>query len=409
MQRPAWTIALIAVWLLILPGLILTHYALVSLLPSIQNLPENVVVGIEETLRLSYLKSDSEKIKTASTDALGKCNAVPVADCNYNTQTNSADVNVKNELDTIRGAFDDSLTVVQKFANDPYFGVPDMQETADSLNDISNDMKNLPDEMKCYESNVVFCKMHSSADDIVDGMSQVNEALDQFKNSDLLALFVQYSDYLVILHAFPYILVLGMLCLTFFWSRSHKGCCPHGLCYIPFILFWLVNFAFYLVVAAVGVLTQSSAKHIEISTLKNKPTIEEFLTHIQTEFKDFWDVVFLDMMDGLQLLLSASFFYVAVALLIILYSFCLCCCRPYKEENSGKADGGYRGPANESTGRDFIAALRAEYVNEQGAVVGDFLDKSGVDPRQFEGFEESIRAASNREQAINDLAARWGV
>lgn len=413
MQRPAWTICLVIVWITILPGIILTHSAVGNLLPALQDLPANLIKGFENVLKFQYLESDAEKIKTSAESALMKCGAGPVQGCE-GYPLDPTLVNVAEQKSTITGAFSSSLNVVSKVANDKYFGIPDFQETADNLNSILEEMNKMEDEMQCGASNAMFCHMYYSATGITDGMATVRDALDEFKSNPAVAEFKDYSSYLVALHGLPYILIVGMLCLMIFWYNSHKGCCPHGLCYLPFFIFWLVNFVFYDAVLVGGLVVTQAASSTPLQGLQGEPTLDEFLTHIQTDYSEFWDVVFEGLIAGLGQLLTASYFFVGVSVVIFVYSMCLCCCRPYKDEggsqaSAGASSGSYSGPGTESQGRQFIEALHGEYVNGKGAMVGVFVDNLGDAGKDFFSHEEKIRDAGNKEQAINELTAKWGL
>jgi len=118
-----------------------------------------------------------------------------------------------------------------------------------------------------------------------------------------------------------------------------KGGTKAGICIIPFILFWLVSFIIYVVVLAVGIAIRFLADNIEVPVLQGKPTLKEAVDHIETKFSEFWNLVFADLVDGLNLLFTSSAFFTAVALVIVLYTCCLCCCRPYlKKDENEKAD-----------------------------------------------------------------------
>eukprot|EP00928_Gymnodinium_smaydae_P080117 TRINITY_DN63898_c0_g1_i1.p1 TRINITY_DN63898_c0_g1~~TRINITY_DN63898_c0_g1_i1.p1 ORF type:complete len:412 (+),score=82.10 TRINITY_DN63898_c0_g1_i1:70-1305(+) len=411
MERPCWTITLALIWILTVPGILWTHIALSSLIPGLTDLPANIVKGFDDTFKFASLEQGSEDIKSAALAALSKCSATPNAGCNYPTPVSlGPKKDVKAEKDTIVAVFDQSLTIVQKVVNDKYFGIDDLQETADNLNDIKKEVEDAPDNMECPVVEKTFCEIHNQADKIKDGLGQVNDALASFKDNDLVKSWKDYAGQMVALHALPWILVIGN-CFLMIWWYKRGQCCPWALCLIPFTLLWLVNFALYVVILAAGVVIMYGADQVPMDMLKGKPTLDLLITHIKTEFADFWNVAFAPMVDGMMSLWNASCFFVPVILLIMFYTLFMCCCRPYRKQDSeGGSGGSYTGPNSERAGRDFLEAARKEYVEGQGAKVGDFFDSAGGNAEaEFSAFEERIRGASDKAAAINQIRAEWGL
>eukprot|EP00928_Gymnodinium_smaydae_P000087 TRINITY_DN10037_c0_g2_i3.p1 TRINITY_DN10037_c0_g2~~TRINITY_DN10037_c0_g2_i3.p1 ORF type:complete len:414 (+),score=70.11 TRINITY_DN10037_c0_g2_i3:60-1301(+) len=413
MERPCWTITIALIWVLTVPGIFWTHVAVSNLVPGLQDLPQKIVKGFDETFKFASLEQGSKDIKTASLAALSKCSATPNDACSYPTPVSlGPKKNVKAEKDTIVAVFDTSLTIVQKVVNDKYFGIDDLKETADNLNDIKTEVESAPDEMECPVVEKTFCEIHNNADKITDGLGQVNGALDKFRDNSIVSSWKEYSGRLAGLHALPWILVIGNCLFMIFWYRGGT-CCPWGLCLIPFTLLWLVNFVLYIVILAAGVAIMYGADRVRMDMLKGQPTLDLVISHIKTEFADFWTVVFVPLVDGLMSLFNASCFFVPVILLIMIYALLMCCCRPYsrKAEVADEESGGsYKGPLNESAGRGFLDAARQEYVDGQGAKVGDFFSSAGGDAEaKFTPFEERIRGAGDKAAAISQIRSEWGL
>jgi len=335
LQRPCWTISFVLIWLLLIPGAILTHLALVKLIPEISDLPANIITGFDETFKFAYLEADSNKVKGAAADAVKLCTTDVQGTCAKKTEG----VGSKDEKDVsvprseIMGAFQRSLDVINKVVSDKYFGIASLNSTATSLETI---MFRMPkkDTMTCYEIIPSFCAIYSSGNDIMDGLAQVNKALDGFKESDIIKQWDERKGLLTFLHALPYVMVLGLLFFTIFWWKGGVCCCCKGgsmagLALIPFIIFWLVSFLIYVVVLAGGIAVKFLASSLKVPVLNGEPTLEDAIDHIQTNFSDFWNVVFADMVEGLSLLFTSSAFFTGVALTIGLYTCCLCCARPY--------------------------------------------------------------------------------
>lgn len=347
MQRPAWTLGFCFVWILVIPGVILTHLSLVKLLPHISDLPQNIVQGFDETFKFAYLEKDSKAVESAAAEALLKCDVNASLVCpteSYPTAYSPMDrkSNTTAEKEQILAGFRNSLDVVKMVANDKYFGVDQLKPTADALNEIVANITQLSGEMPCLKSTPVYCNIYTSAGEIVAGMSTVTEALDTFKNSEIVQRWTDHEDKLVALHALPYIMVLSLVCFSLFWIRGGVCCCCRGgtiasLALIPFVLFWLASFLIYLIVFIVGVGIKYLADKVPVPVLRGEPNLKEAISHVETQFASFWNLVFADMADGLDLLFKSSAFFVVVALLIALYSGCLCCCRPYRAQAKQEA------------------------------------------------------------------------
>jgi len=323
----------------------LTHVALVKLIPSIEDLPGNLILGLDQTFKFAYLEADSKLVGDASEQAINKCGFNPVRCKNEDVKGKGSNTkyNVATQRDAIVGAFDRSLTTIRRVTNDKYFGTEELDATAKELKKMTGKLTDLKAEMTCYEIIPAFCTMYSSSDLIVEGMSSVTDALDKFRNSDIVTRWDENKSLLQALHALPYFMVLGLCAFTLFWYKGGVCCCCEGgtkwgVCNIPFILLWLVSFILYVIVFAVGTALRFLAKDIEVSVLRGNPSLEETVEHFETKFSEFWNVVFADMIDGLAVLYMSSTFFTVVALLILLYSGCLCCCCPYRSKEPKAAE-----------------------------------------------------------------------
>jgi len=338
-ERPAWTFCFFFVWTLVVPGALLTHLSLLDLLPHMKDMPTNIVKGFDETFKFARLEEDSLSVETAAAYALQKCGVAANVSCpssNWTGFSAQQSSNTSNESASIVSSFETSLTVVSKVANDKYFGVQDLNSTANALNEIVVDLNKLNDTMLCDISTPLFCNIYSSAGGIVSGMSTVNQAIDGFKNSEIVDRWDKYQKFLVLLHGLPYIMVAAMLFFTCFWMKGGVCCCCKGgtfagLALIPFALLWLLSFVVYVIVCAVGVVVKYGQDKIEVPVLNGEPNLKQVIDHIETVYPEFWNLVFANMVSGLDLLLKASFFFVAACLIIALYSCCECLRCPYRK------------------------------------------------------------------------------
>mmetsp|Transcript_19259 Transcript_19259/g.36042 ORF Transcript_19259/g.36042 Transcript_19259/m.36042 type:complete len:349 (-) Transcript_19259:24-1070(-) len=340
MQRPAWTICFFLLWVIILPGAILTHLALVESIPWLEDLPENIGKGLDDTFKFAFFKDDTMKVQEAAKVAVEKCN-VNVSICetkNYPNSYTKTTSNTSVERQLIAQKLDSSLMSVNKIAHDKYFGIDELKPTANELETITQEFSQVKDDvMPCQQATPIYCEIYISADLIIEGFADVDKALDKFKNGEIIKTWSDYSSYLVCLHAMPYILIIGLLFFTFFWMRGGVCCCCRGgtktgFLLLFYVILWLVCFILYFVVCVVGIAIKYASDKFKVSIFEDDPTIEDVLEHIQTKFPEFWKLVFADMEDGLDILLKASFFMVVGSILISIYSCCECCCCPYREK-----------------------------------------------------------------------------
>jgi len=358
LQRPVWTICFFVIWILVIPGVLLTHISVGKLIPVLSDLPDNVIKGFDEVFKFAYLEQDSLNLQTTCSTALTQCNNINAATvCPASQYVNylqvTANLNVLNTQSiqtvqpkaAINALFANSLAIVDKVANDKYFGTDDLQNTATQLNSITAEIARIEEPtMSCITAVPVFCEIYNNAGQIVSGMAQVTKAIDEFRNADIVQRWDDHKSFLTALHGMPYIMVMALLLFSFFWLRGGVCCCCRGgtksSCFalIPFALFWLVAFVIYLVVFIVGTVIKYHKNEIHVGdALKGNPTLEEAIDHIKTEYPEFWKTVFADMVDPLDLLLSSSYFFVIVAVLIIFYAFLECCCMPYRKSEEEAA------------------------------------------------------------------------
>jgi len=340
-ERPTWTVCFILVWILVVPGALLTHLALDRLRTPIQDLPSNVATGLDETFRFAYLELDAANVKNASSQALVKCNVNASAICpsgNYPAFSafSLIDVNTSRELAQVNESFANSLSVVNKIANDIYFGVDSLQPTANRLNEIVGEMNRINSTMKCGVAVPIWCKIHESSGGIVAGIGQVNDQIHKFKNSDVVQEWEKHGDKFVFVHCMPYVMVVALLFFTCFWLKGGVcWCCKGGtiatLVLIPYVVFWAVSFIIYAIICVAGFVVKYMADTVPVPVLRNKPNLEQAIAHLQTNYSEFWDPVFGSMVDGLDKLFFASWFFVAVGVLIMMYSVLECCCCPYRK------------------------------------------------------------------------------
>jgi hypothetical protein len=366
-QKPAWVGALVLIWIIVVPGVILTHLALADLSKPLKDLPKNVVKGFDEIFKFEYLEQDSLKVKSEAASAVTKCGENASVVCPKNPPPSATGtiaayasgtavnanlmVNVTLEKNEIDKAFGRSLTTIDKVTNDPYLGLDDFKTTADSLNEIQALITNLPDTEICGKVVPGMCEVWRSADDIVLGMDDVTEAIDKFKNDDVIKDFDKYEDYIDLLHILPYFMVFALIFFTYFFYQGGVCCCCRGgtirgsLALFPVGICWCIAFIIWIVICAAGIIFMHVQDEVKVEVLKGDPTIHETIDHIQTNYPDFWNVVFADLEDGLRDMYFASWFVVTTAILIFVFTCCVCICQPYKHSGDKPAESAPAAPA----------------------------------------------------------------
>merc|ERR1712228_1158095 len=150
------------------------------------------------------------------------------------------------------------------------------------------------------------------------------------------------SRYMHYLHALPYVLVTSALFFLCFWASGDATCGCRGdstrfSCCALFLhaLLWLMFFVISTALCVLGLFVKFGLDRYEVTTFKGNPTIKDLLDHVRTHYPEFWNLVFADMTDGLELFLNAALVFEVFCIAIMLYGCGVCCCRPYR---AGKAE-----------------------------------------------------------------------
>lgn len=347
MERPAWTICFGVLWLIIFAAVIIMHLALIKVVPSIQDFPTNLQDGFEEILGLEEMQSLAKKVKTNSEDALQKCSLLSGICSTIESNPSAAGpfcssttVDPTSERDGIKGAFDDGLSKLQKIGNDKYLGTSDMEAASDEVDAMMAELDGITSTEDCCTVAGAFCVTWRSGDELEKQYSTVKDGVDSFTSGEAIDTFNRYAGNLKYLHALPWVLVLSSLAFVVMWMKNGACCCCKngslvqaiGLS-LPQGLLWLISFLIMTVFAAVGYAFEFYVLEQEVGDdFKGDPTVGDLLVHFQTEFPEFWDIVFADMESGLALFRISASIFVIVCLFIAVYSCCFCCLRPYSTE-----------------------------------------------------------------------------
>lgn len=333
-------------WLLLIVGLILFHVGLQKLIPPLEDLPENLEKGFDVVFGFASLESSARDIEAHSRQALLMCGVsmTQLRSCDRIPtpvpQWKMADTNPKRRA--IKQIFENVLARIQRITNDKYFGTEALQSTANNLNTILQKLNEIEEDpmlnhaghVECVGTNPLYCEINDSAGDIISGVAKVDAEMKKFTNNDVVEQFKDYRDYIDYLHALPYILVISALffcCIWWFDGRcchSKKGCCA----LILHLFFWLVFFIVTSVVCAVGFVIRYKKDEVSIDELNGEPNLDEVLTHISKYYPEFHALVIADLEEGGESFFYAAFVFEAFCIIIVMYGFVVCCCKPYDKK-----------------------------------------------------------------------------
>jgi len=336
-KQICWTGCYLVTWGMLVIGLLTYHASIGKLVPELADLPQNLADGFYKVFKFNALESDSKLIQSECVKGLQKC-GVTASQCS-NLPNGTSKASTGPEKAKILNAFDTSLGVVSRICNDKYFGTPDLAKISGDLNKMITDVKKIKVLNEyCQGTNVLYCSIHSSATVIVSSVSTVTAGIDVFVKSDMVKQYEDNAGKLTGLHLLPYVLVISALFFFAFWWRDGTCCCCKGgskigCCYLFWHgFFWLL----FIIVNSIFLIAGLAFKHgqdkIQMDFLKGKPTLEQFLEHVKTVYPEFWELVFAGMEAGLLQFFNSTIVFEVFSIVIVAYGCCMCCCRPYKEQ-----------------------------------------------------------------------------
>jgi len=358
MQRPAWTICFGVVWLLLFIAAIIMHVALGTVVPAIEDFPENLVKGFMVAFGFEQLQALSGKVETEAMSALRLCDdfvpststcaGVTADPSTYlGTTLCQKQVDTTAHRDKIVTAFQDGLRKIETVGNDKYFGTPELATASGSIGEMETEMNKITGSQQCCAVAPVYCKIWESAETLDQSYTQIKAEIDKLTTGGPIDTFNDYAQYLKFLHILPWILVLSTVFFAFMWWKNGACCCCSNgsvahfcLLALPQAIFWLLAFIFMSIFTVIGFAFGPVVMEVKVDSFKGQPTVGVLIEHIQNAFPEFWKIVFDDLESGLATFRTASTLFVIASIIIIVYSCCFCCCRPYgKGENADKASG----------------------------------------------------------------------
>jgi len=340
--------ALLTLWVLTGFGCFLCHVAIGKVVPPLNDMEDNLRKGFFEVLKFDSLDADALRVKNSSADALKLCDVLP-EQCPEPPEPTPPNRESSSEAQkiAIEEAFSRTFDTILKVANDKYFGTDAFYNTAMELRTIIDDLKEVDGtDFPCQISNVMYCGIWSSSDAIAAKASaDVKPQLDKFINTDLAQKWEDKSglalhETLQMLHGVPYILVLAMVFLTLWWWKD-AVCCSGGSCcgkifMLFFMVLWLVFTVMSAAICGIGYIIRNKSEDIELDpageVFQGNPSLKDILDHIQTEYPEFWKIVFPeDLIAGLEQVNGAFVVFLAVCMVSLIYSLTVCICRPYQE------------------------------------------------------------------------------
>jgi hypothetical protein len=335
-----WSGFYAATWVLMLVGIIYWNIAISDLVPELKDLPANLRKGFDNVFAFAALRSDSQKVKDSSSTALGLCTVTHSQCSNLPSRSNSVTSEVQKQ--EINDALDHSLNKILRVMNDPYIGVPAFKPTADKLQDIVTEIGNVnATNWPCLLAMPVYCSLYTASDGIIDGMADVDDQLNTFYNGKDVKDFTDAADKLTLLHMFPIFMVISALCFLGVWWRDGTCICCRdgtklGCCMICCqLLWWLIFFIMVTVMAVVSIAVMWAMDNIKLTPLKGEPTCTDFFNHLQTEWPEFWQIVFSGLEKACLAFHESSVTMWVFTIVIAIYGCCMCCWRPYSKGKGG--------------------------------------------------------------------------
>jgi hypothetical protein len=346
-RRPIWTGCLGFAWIMCAVTVLLTHLSVAKIHPPIRDLTTNVLLGFQEDFKFKQIEVDGQLIMDQSTSALQTCySAATGSGCSSVPTFDVTSSSTLTQWTTIDNAFDASLSIVFKVAEDKCLGASGFDSTASNLRTIQNTLNELEATASselCAVTWPKYCAMYVAGEGLKIGATEVNKQIDDMVESDAVKKITEYSDNIKMMHGLPYVLVASLAFFTLFWAYSGAVCCCcRGgkclgciLCAIPHFLLWLMYVIISSIVVGIGFYIPIWADDFEFSFSDDPCTISELIDHIETEYSAFYTRVLKDLIDGM---ISFHRAFVAAALICFFiggYAYCICVCRPYSRETGG--------------------------------------------------------------------------
>lgn len=178
---------------------------------------------------------------------------------------------------------------------------------------------------------------------MIEGADAVTGQIDEFINSDFVKIFEDNTDYLIGLHAVPYIMIVSMLFFSCFWYMDAACCCCGGstlgsLAMVLHWIFWLPSLIGCALICGTGYVVTEMSSEIKLEEFEGKPNLEQLLDHLSVTFPNFWKLVVTPLEGPLMEIYQASILFVLFCILVFLYGCCVCCCRPYTGASSSRPE-----------------------------------------------------------------------
>merc|ERR1719266_2709946 len=101
-----------------------------------------------------------------------------------------------------------------------------------------------------------------------------------------------------------------------------------------FAIWWLVFIIWNTIMVALGIAAYQFSDNINIpgDVLKGNPTYHDLVTHVETEYPGFYNLVLDPLSAPFKLFLFSGIVFEVFCLIIVVYGCCICCWAPYKAE-----------------------------------------------------------------------------
>jgi len=171
----------------------------------------------------------------------------------------------------------------------------------------------------------------------LENTTAVFAEIDKIIDSKEVKEFKEYAEFVVLLHALPYILWISMFIFVCFWMADTPACCCFsqdkgaGFAYSCHLFFWIFFFIVIAVLTLVGYGIEEGAKTQKLEQFKGSPTIKVFIDHLKLEFPKAYEIVLQDLLTAMISFRQSCTSLSIIVLLILGYGcgICLTCGGPY--------------------------------------------------------------------------------
>eukprot|EP00440_Ansanella_granifera_P037991 gb/GFBE01041220.1/.p1 GENE.gb/GFBE01041220.1/~~gb/GFBE01041220.1/.p1 ORF type:complete len:382 (+),score=67.50 gb/GFBE01041220.1/:1-1146(+) len=334
-------------WLLLISLTVWHHVIISDLVHSVSGFCETWQSGFHSLLGFGSLVPDTRQIQSSALIGLEDCGAYNFTQ-NETFCTAEAAANMTGSQSLrVHRAFPDSLESVGQVARDKYFGnSPAFSVLAQDLDSINSSLAAFgaePGNNSCQKTALVNCRIFWAAERILSRSDEVEKDVQVLIGYDAVVAMDKHKDMLLGLHAMPYYLILFWLCVQVMRNRLRKstaqvvaevtgdserstkstGIILSFWCQLGCCLLFASQVVFILLLCSFFILLSDG---IEVAEFHGSPSLTELVSHVETEYPDFFSASFAPLLGSLSRFFWALLTMGVTGLLGCMFSISICCC-----------------------------------------------------------------------------------